>query len=247
MYQTQYGDIVQPARYVGDGETTEIHNNIISAITGGTGVTQGLYSAIRGGTPAICITGSSTYVPIAGGTNTYTLRDSSGAIIVGSTASGGGSGSYNNQYIYTQPNEASAVSVDDAVINISPNTRVFFAVYHNLREISGTKYYRYYWTGDEPSGQYKRTRHLTNYSNPDYDGGAGYGSEMHLTAPSENCSVIIDVFYESTCIVSAEHTIILQNGLRIEPTDFVPLYENNTYVFTFVSGATSFWYVHGIG
>ena len=92
MYQTQYGDIVQPARLVADGETTEIHNNVISAIGGGGGGTvQGLYSAIKGGTPAICITGSTTYVPIAGGTNTYTERDSSGAIIVGSTANVSGS------------------------------------------------------------------------------------------------------------------------------------------------------------
>jgi len=92
MYQTQYGDIVQPARLVGDGETVEIHSNVISAIGGGGGGTvQGLYSAIKGGTPAICITGSTTYVPIAGGTNTYTERDSSGAIIVGSTVNVSGS------------------------------------------------------------------------------------------------------------------------------------------------------------
>jgi hypothetical protein len=92
MYQTQYGDIVQPARLVGDGETVEIHSNVISAIGGGGGGTvQGLYSAIKGGTPAICITGSTTYVPIAGGINTYTERDSSGAIIVGSTVNVSGS------------------------------------------------------------------------------------------------------------------------------------------------------------
>lgn len=94
MYQTQYGDIVQPARLVGDGETVEIHSNTISAIGGGGGDTvQSLYSAIKGGTPAICITGSTAYVPIAGGINTYTERDSSGAIVVGCTASGGGGGS----------------------------------------------------------------------------------------------------------------------------------------------------------
>ena len=104
MYQTQYGDIVQPARLVGDGETVEIHSNVISAIGGGGGGTvQGLYSAIKGGTPAICITGSATYVPIAGGTNTYTERDSSGAIIVGCTASGGGGSGYVvNHYYHTQ-------------------------------------------------------------------------------------------------------------------------------------------------
>lgn len=104
MYQTQYGDIVQPARLVGDGETVEIHSNVISAIGGGGGGTvQGLYSAIKGGTPAICITGSTTYVPIAGGTNTYTERDSSGAIIVGCTASGGGGSGYVvNHYYHTQ-------------------------------------------------------------------------------------------------------------------------------------------------
>lgn len=104
MYQTQYGDIVQPARLVGDGETVEIHSNVISAIGGGGGGTvQGLYSAIKGGTPAICITGSTTYVPIVGGTNTYTERDSSGAIIVGSTASGGGGSGYVvNHYYHTQ-------------------------------------------------------------------------------------------------------------------------------------------------
>lgn len=103
MYQTQYGDIVQPARLVGDGETVEIHSNVISAIGGGGGGTvQGLYSAIKGGTPAICITGSTTYVLITGGTNTYTERDSSGAIVVGCTASGGGVGYVVNHYYHTQ-------------------------------------------------------------------------------------------------------------------------------------------------
>lgn len=81
MIQAQYGDIVQPARYVGDGTTAEVIGNTIFCI-GGTGATQDLTSTVTGETAFIGITGSSSTVnfisdgsvDISGTTNTNEIK-----------------------------------------------------------------------------------------------------------------------------------------------------------------------------
>ena len=149
-------------------------------------------------------------------------------------------------YVYEQPHEIDATSVSDAVINVEPNTHILFAISHNLKEISNTKYFRYYWTGDEPSGQYQRTRHLTDYNDP-YDPSVvagGYGAEFHLIEPEENCTIIISNFDKSVCILSADNPIINNYSETFIYPDFIPLYEDTSYILTFVSGSTSFWYMN---
>ena len=157
-------------------------------------------------------------------------------------------------YIYEQPHEADATTVSDAIIEVEPNTHILFAISHNLKEalVDGTHDWicRYYATGGEPptSGAYDpRTRHVTDYNDPvgaarvGYD---GYGAEFHLTEPSKNCTVIISNFDRSPCILSADNPIINIYGETFSYPDFYRLFEDTSYILTFVTGTTtSFWYM----
>ena len=118
MYQTQYGDIVQPARYVGDGSTVQIKGNTISALNAGS--TQDLTRNVTGGTAFIGITDSTSSVAITGGSNMSVELDNRGTIILNATV--GDSFEYDGPFAVsgspTGSNNALSVTISKGYVSI---------------------------------------------------------------------------------------------------------------------------------
>ena len=113
MIQAQYGDIVQPARYVGDGSTTQIIGNTVFCI-GSTASNQSLYASFIDDYVLICLTNSQDSVKIVGGTNTSVEEGSDGEIIINTQTGSGSSSEY--QVILSGGTTASQLQKDKKYI-----------------------------------------------------------------------------------------------------------------------------------